>query len=70
MAGKNGVSDLFGKLLSLKSGSSAHSTQQCKPVKIEKKPLTRPYMAEACGGCDDDTELYDYNQCCVVGGYR
>lgn len=69
MAGKNGVSDLFGKLLSRKSGSSAHSTQQCKPVKIEK-PLTRPYMAEACGGCDDTYEEIFGDRQIVVGGYR
>ncbi|MBR1987677.1 MAG: hypothetical protein IKA36_01425 [Clostridia bacterium] len=55
--------------MSRKSGSSAHSTQQCKPVKIEK-PLTRPYMAEACGGCDDTYEEIFGDRQIVVGGYR
>lgn len=67
MGRKNGVSELIGKLMSCKSGGSAHSTQQCKTNKKETQ-VARPYMAEACGGCDDDTEFYEYTKCRIVGG--
>ena len=52
----NGVSEVFGKLTACKSGSSAHSTQQCKNNNYEQH-INYPYMAEACGGDDDNSAL-------------
>ncbi len=69
MGRKNGVSDIFGKLLSRKTGGSAHSTQQCKPVK-DNKPVTQPYMAESCGGCDDHDVEIGYPALRYVGGLK
>ena len=66
MVVKNGVSELFGKLLARKSGGSAHSTQQCKSVKVQE-PFNPPFMAESCGGCDDnEKEIHGRS---VVGGF-
>ena len=68
MERKNGVSEFFGKLMSCKSGSSAHSTQPCTTNKSETK-ITRPYMSEACGGCDDhDAEIFGKRMYRVVVG--
>ena len=66
---KNGVSELIGKMLSHKSGGSAHSTQQCSKLKKQEPSVTRPYMAESCGGCDDhDEEIFGLRTYGLVGG--
>ena len=68
MVRKNGVSEFIGKLLSRKSGGSAHSTQQCKSVE-KQETRTQPYMAESCGGCDDhDAEVIGLPSMRFVGG--
>lgn len=69
MGRKNGVSELIGKLMSCKSGGSAHSTQQCKSVKKQETHINPPYMSEACGGCDDhDAEIFGIPAYRLVGG--
>lgn len=65
----NGVSDMFGRIMSSKSGSSAHSTQHRKSIEKKETSVTRPYMAESCGGCDDhDAEIFGFQICGFVGG--
>lgn len=69
MGRKNGVSEFIGKLLSSKSGGSAHSTQRCKSVEKQETRITQPYMAESCGGCDDhDAEVIGLPVFRFVGG--
>ena len=66
---KNGVSDMFGRIMSSKSGSSVHSTQHRKSIEKKETSITRPYMAEACGGCDDhDFEIFGFRTYGPVGG--
>ena len=61
MGTSNGVSDIFGKLVFRKSGSSAHSTQP-NQVNDKRETFNPPYMAEACGGDDEnDALLYGYD---------
>lgn len=50
----NGVSRLTGKMMVRKTEDSAHSSQQHKPYTEYFQP--QPYMAESCGGADDDTD--------------
>ena len=69
MKRKNGVSEFFGKLLSYKTGGSAHSTQHCKINHKSENTITRPYMAESCGGCDEhDSEIIAFPAHGFVGG--
>jgi hypothetical protein len=56
MGTSNGVSDTVGKLTSHKTGGSAHSTQQCGTTDI-RETFNPPYMAETCGGDDDNAAL-------------
>lgn len=51
----DGVSRLTGKMMVRKTEDSAHSSQQHKPYTEYFQP-NRPYMAESCGGADDDTD--------------
>ena len=57
MGTSNGVSDIFGKIMSHKSGGSAHSTQPCKSAN-KRETFNPPYMAETCGGDDENDALF------------
>lgn len=61
MERKNGVIGyVVDKLLARKSWGSAHSTKQCSQE--NNQSIKRPYMSEACGGCEDDAEhLYQFS---------
>lgn len=57
MGTSNGVSDIFGRIMFRKSGSSAHSTQ-LNQVNDKRETFNPPYMVEACGGDDENDALW------------